>query len=237
MLKEFAQYLVSLKPNQVYSIEGATYSDHDLARVPKYIPRPRPCEVTGLDGVVKLIRTEAKKMPAPIMVRVKSPKEVDAFSALDEDMERFPLCIAKSDVPGFQDGFRPYEAAIIELRSRYIPNADIDYLLDLLSRINKENGVTTNDNGVSQTVEARSGISLKKMENIRPRVTLAPFRTFHEVEQPESEFLFRLDDDGDVGLFEADGGAWKQAAKQNIYDYFALTLAPEIEAGTVVVMM
>ena len=36
-----------------------------------------------------------------------------------------------------------------------MPGEGVDYLLDLLSRINKENGVTTRDNGVSQEVEAR----------------------------------------------------------------------------------
>ena len=35
------------------------------------------------------------------------------------------------------------------------------------------------------------------------------------MEQPESEFLLRLDDDGNVGLFEADGGMWKKAGALN----------------------
>lgn len=33
MLKEFAQYLVSLKDNKTYNIHGDTYSDHDLVRL------------------------------------------------------------------------------------------------------------------------------------------------------------------------------------------------------------
>ena len=33
MLKEFAQYLVSLKDNKTYNIHGDTYSDHDLVRI------------------------------------------------------------------------------------------------------------------------------------------------------------------------------------------------------------
>ena len=46
---------------------------------------------------------------------------------------------------------------------------------------------------MSQEVEARSGISLKSMLQVRPRVVLRPYRTFLEVEQPESEFLLRMD--------------------------------------------
>ena len=38
------------------------------------------------------------------------------------------------------------------------------------------------------------------------------FRTFLEVEQPESEFLLRVDPDEGIGFFEADGGIWKLEA-------------------------
>ena len=71
------------------------------------------------------------------------------------------------------------------------------------SRMSKDSGVTTRDNGVSQEVEARQGVSLKALVQVKPRVALRPFRTFLEVEQPVGEFLLRLDDDGNVGLFEA----------------------------------
>ena len=33
MLKEFAQYLVSLKDNKTYTIHGDTYSDRELVRI------------------------------------------------------------------------------------------------------------------------------------------------------------------------------------------------------------
>ena len=76
-----------------------------------------------------------------------------------------------------------------------------------------KNSVTSEDNGVTQTVEARKGIALKAREQVKPRVPLCPFRTFLEVEQPESEFLVRMREGGEIGLFEADGGMWKLDAK------------------------
>ena len=75
------------------------------------------------------------------------------------------------------------------------------------------------------------------MVAVKPRVPLRPYRTFLEVEQPESEFLLRLDDNGNVGLFEADGGMWKQTAKASITAYFEEKLAQEIKDGKIVVMM
>lgn len=71
---------------------------------------------------------------------------------------------------------------------------------------------------------------------IKPRVMLRPFRTFLEVEQPESEFLLRVDPDEGIGFFEADGGIWKLEAKKNIADYFLKNMGDLIDAGKVVVM-
>ena len=71
---------------------------------------------------------------------------------------------------------------------------------------------------------------------VKPRVLLRPFRTFLEVEQPESEFLLRVHPEEGIGFFEADGGIWKLEAKKNIADYFNTNLADLIEAGKVVIM-
>lgn len=237
MIKEALEYLVGLKENKTYEINGEKYSDRVLNRVEPYIPRPKTVDVSGLDSIVAMIRTEAHKFTGPMYVLVEGPTEVRAFSALDADMKRDCIIRATADVPGVKTGYMDYESFIIALRSKFIPNDDVAYLLDLLSRINKENGVTTSDNGITQTVEARSGVSLKATVAIKPRVTLAPYRTFLEVDQPESEFVLRLSGDGDIGLFEADGGMWKLAAKRNIADYFAREMESEIEEGTVVLMM
>ena len=239
MLKAFAEYLVGLKDNKIYTIHGETYSDNRLTRIAKYVPYPKRITVNGLDSVISLTQREIKRLPAealPIFIQVGDARHINVFSGLDSDMERYDLYYATCDAPEFKPGWRDYNTAIIELRSMFRDNEGSAYLLDLLSRISKEDGVTTMDNGVTQQVEARSGISLKVKESIRPRVKLIPFRTFTEVEQPESEFLTRVDDNGNIGFFEADGGAWELAAKDNIVRYISLRLTDLIDAGYVVVM-
>lgn len=237
MLKAFANYLVSLGENKTYEINGHTYSDHPLELVEELRPKPKEIGLKSLDALAKIIRQEIGKLPRPIFVNVVDAKTVSAFSTFDEkDCFRTYAYKAVCDVPTFHEGFRPLEQAVIELRSRFVPGEGVDYLLDLISRVNKENGVTTTDNGVSQTVEARSGVSLKMMVTIKPRVMLTPYRTFLEVEQPTSEFLLRLNDDGEVGLFEADGGIWTLTAKDRIAAYFEAELADLIESGCVVVL-
>lgn len=184
----------------------------------------------------KLIRTELEKVGTTIMVQVKSNDTVEVMTTYLSDFSRNTLYRAKADAPGLRTGFRGREVALIELRSLCIPNEGTAYLLDLLSRMTNENSVSTNDNGVTQTVEARQGVALNALVEIKPRVMLRPFRTFLEVEQPESEFLLRVDPDEGIGFFEADGGIWKLEAKKNIADYFLKNMGDLIDAGKVVVM-
>ncbi|MEB9776454.1 hypothetical protein P4K25_31445, partial [Bacillus cereus] len=67
-------------------------------------------------------------------------------------------------------------------------------------------------------------------------VQLSPYRTFVEVEQPESKFVFRMREGARCGLFEADGGAWKLEAMNNIKEYLKEALAQEIESKKVFVL-
>lgn len=238
MIKEAIQYLVSLKNNKTYEFHGDVYSDHELSRVVPHVDHPSRISVTGLDSVVKLVRSELDMFAnLPLFIRVDGARKVSVFTTYDDTMDRDNLYEATCDVPDFREGFRQYEQAIIELRSKFMPSEGTEYMLDLLSRISKDNGITTRDNGVSQEVEARQGVSLKAMVNVKPRVSLRPYRSFLEVEQPESEFLLRLDEEGNVGLFEADGGMWKMTAKERIASYFEEKLKADIAAGKVVVMM
>lgn len=57
------------------------------------------------------------------------------------------------------------------------------------------------------------------------------------LEMSMGAILERVDDNGNVGLFEADGGMWKQTTKASILSYFEEHLAEEVKTGKVVVMM
>ena len=231
-----APRLTELKETKIFEIGGQTYADASLTRIPPHVDRPDCISVSGLDSICKLIRTELEKVGTTIMVQVKSNDTVEVMTTYLSDFSRNTLYRAKADAPGLYTGFRGREVALIELRSLCIPNEGTAYLLDLLSRMTNENSVSTNDNGVTQTVEARQGVALNAVVEIKPRVMLRPFRTFLEVEQPESEFLLRVDPDEGIGFFEADGGIWKLEAKKNIADYFLKNMGDLIDAGKVVVM-
>ena len=240
MLKEALQFLVGLKDNKTYEIGGKTYSDHDLHIIEEKPNYRRSIEFGSLDSIVKMIKTELPDYTdgtEPIFIRIKDHLNVEVFTRPDgREVRTWPYSATCIDA-SFRDGWRDQQSAIIEIRSRFIPTEGSEYLLDLISRINNEQGVHTADNGVSQTVITRQGVALSSQEAIRPRISLQPFRTFREVPQPESEFILRLSDDGKVGLFEADGGIWKMEAKDNIKNYLETYLEDEVNAGTAVIMV
>lgn len=238
MQKEALEFINHLKDNKIYEIGDRTYSENELIEItpPRYYALER--QVNSLNSIVSLLSNEIHHHKnLPVFVEVNSARSVTVYTSYDDHMNRSNIYKAVCDTPQFREGFREREQAIIELRSKFIETDDLKYVLELLSRISKDNGISTEDNGVTQTVEARQGISLKSKVAVRPRVSLRPYRTFLEVEQPESEFLLRLNDDGDVGLFEADGGMWTVAAKKSIHDYLESALKPLVDDGKVVVMM
>lgn len=181
MLAKMIDKIVSLKETKIFEIDGQTYADASLTRIPPHVDRPDCISVSGLDSICKLIRTELEKVGTTIMVQVKSNDTVEVMTTYLSDFSRNTLYRAKADAPGLRTGFRGREVALIELRSLCIPNEGTAYLLDLLSRMTNENSVSTNDNGVTQTVEARQGVAT-------PRSSSCPRRsgsgTFPSVSPP-----------------------------------------------------
>lgn len=237
ILAEFVEKIVSMKDPQIIEVGGQKYANQRFEWIRPHVDRPERYSVSGLDSIVQLLHKEIDAVGGFAFVRVGGPETVYVSTSYMPDMSRDALYEAKADVPGFRSGWRDAEQAVIELRSLFIPGEGTKYLLNLLGKMSKDSGVTTKDNGVTQTVEARAGVSLKQNVEINPRVKLQPFRTFLEVAQPESEYLLRVDEDGRIGLFEADGGVWKLEAKRNVKEYLADALADLIEAEKVVVMM
>jgi hypothetical protein len=237
MLKELVEKITSLNENKIHEINGEFYTEKRLERVAPVINRPTPIKTYSLDSIVKLISSEIDAVKSRVFIQIEDVDEVVVFTSWDNMFVRSTLYTACFRGIEQSPAWRSHDAAMIELRSRYVQNEGSEYLLNILSRITDENSVTSRDNGITQEVEARRGVSLASKEVIKPRVKLIPYRTFSEVEQPESEFLVRLREGGEIGLFEADGGAWKLTARENIRKYFEENLKEFIENGSVVVMI
>lgn len=237
MIAEAIQKIIDIAKPSTEVIDGKLYSDKPMELIDTAKKHVKEIKVSGLPGLVELVKSEAilyASSDDPLFVEIVDPCYVRVFGSLDGDLDRTVwYSAAADDVPGFRSGYRTYEEFVIELRSRFVPNEGIDYLLDLFSRMDISEKSTSEDNGITQQVTVRQGISLKDMETVRPIVKLMPYRTFFEAAQPESEFLVRVDREGAIGIFEADGGMWKRTAKEYVFAWLASALLNETTDGSV----
>lgn len=183
--------------------------------------------LTGLaDYLTKKIDGESRK---GIFVTVEDPSSVVVQNDVaDETDRRYEPVNATADTPELVfDRYIRKEEMMIMLQSRFVENGERNELLEQLGTVVADEELRQEDDGVGQTVTTQKGIRRSEATIVNP-VNLRPFRTFTEVEQPESPFIVRLKktDDGIlVALFEADGGAWRNVARQSIKDYLEVAIA------------
>lgn len=141
-------------------------------------------------------------------------------------IERPQLVSVRASVPVIPfSNWRDQEEFNIMLQSMFIDDADRNLVLDFASHLKIEKGAEVQDNGISQMATVRDGVaSLAQAKTPNP-VTLRPYRTFNEVEQPASQFVFRINKLANLSLFEADGGKWKLEAVESIANYLKNELA------------
>ena len=224
MIKEALQYIVGLGKAEEHVINGACYSDKPLHRIDTYYPKADAIEMHTLTSLVDYIKSEVDEMPPRMIVEVKSPTEVELYSQLDPNRDRDSLVVASARVPGFEfDRFVEHEKFCINLQSKFIPSDDRELILKFAGTVEAGSVSEYGDDGVTQKATIKTGLASKGDAIVPNPVCLRPYRTFLEVEQPESAFVFRMKQDnyGSVmcAVFEADGGAWKMDATQAIKEY------------------
>lgn len=229
MIKKALEYIVGLKAPQLNEINGETYSDKELHRI-SYNPKASSIEMTTLTSLVEYIKANVDSMYEKMIVHVESPTKVKLYSQLDDERIREYMVSVEAQIPDFQYGrYMGHESFLIALQSKFIDGDDRALLLRFAGTV--ENGTVAQygDDGVTQKATIKTGIASKGEAVVPNPVKLRPFRTFMEVEQPESAFIFRMrqsEANGvDCAIFEADGGAWKNAAMKNIKDYLQYELA------------
>jgi hypothetical protein len=120
------------------------------------------------------------------------------------------------------------ESFHIALQALFVDSEDRKKVLSIVGTVKSEKAQTSLDDGVQQTVETKRGLVLGTGNEAIPNpVELEPWRTFREVAQPSSFFIFRAHDGPAFALYEADGAAWKLEAMQSIKEWLAERL-PDI---------
>lgn len=230
MIKKAIEYIVDLAKPNTQTVNGHFYSDKSLYRI-SYNPKADPIEMNTLSSLVDYIKANIDEMEfAKMIIHVQSPTRIELYSALDEDRNRECLVRVNAQLPSFSfDRYTEHEAFCINLQSKFVDDLDRALLLKFAGTVESGTVASYGDDGVSQKATVKTGIASKGEAIVPSPVKLKAYRTFVEVEQPTSEFIFRMKQDSRAGiecaLFEADGGAWKIEAMKAIKAYLERELA------------
>ncbi|MBJ8205487.1 hypothetical protein JDS91_30115 [Bacillus cereus] len=225
--KDALEYVVGLGNVETHDIDGQTFSTQRLHVVEE--PTANSFTVRSLSGLVDYVKS-GFDLEGPLMIHVANPTSVTCFTAINGNYNRSTLVRAEALIPDFDFGYwYKVEKFIISLQAAFVKNADRDVMLKVVGNITEEDVKTYGDTGISQSVVAKVGVAAVGEVDVPNPVSLKPYRTFTEVEQPESEFVFRMEKGPNCSIHEADGGAWKLEAIGNIKDYLVEKLADEIE--------
>lgn len=228
MLKEAIEKILSLDVPHIETFNGRTYTDKSMSIIDKEL-RASGITMNNLSSLVDFIKKSTSDFKdGKYIVQVVSPTEVQLFSSLDADRKRETLATVVAEIPKFNFGqFIENEEFVIGVQSKFLnDDAEINdkpIILQFAGNVKAGTVAEYGDTGVGQKAAIKKGVaSLQEVEVPSP-CRLMPFRTFTEVAQPMSSFIFRVKDNDRYGvtcaLFEADGGAWKNEAKANIKAY------------------
>jgi hypothetical protein len=225
MIKEAINRLLELAvPNQIEH-QGIKYVDKQMH--PILPPKPAALNVVTLTGFMDYVHRNVDELVEEnVMIHVVNFYTVVLIEALDDYEKR--TTYIKAQLPDnfmFNDFERWWtqEEAVISLQKSFVQTEARDNLLRIIGNLSSERVQKFSDDGVTQKVNLTAGTTLinREAETVPNPVKLAPYRTFREIIQPESDFILRVKDAKEdqpplIAIFEADGGMWELEAMRKI---------------------
>jgi hypothetical protein len=233
MEAEAIQQIVKLTDDPEIEIGERHYTVRNLRPIEE--PRAPTLPFRTLTGLVDYIRSGIDKPNlTEHVLHVAQPSVVGLLSELHPlDRKREFLAGAELQEEGFPfDEWQDQENALIGIQTLFVDTTQRAALLKALGTMTADEIQTHMDDGVTQRVTAAAGVALADRRDLPSPISLAPFRTFREVDQPESLFVVRVRKQGErlaVALFEADGGAWKLEAVKRVAAWLREAVPEELK--------
>lgn len=215
MNETFIQKIVDLAAVQQFEINGRVFTSEKV--FPVRLPEVTGINCHTLTGLVDFYQsTMSENDQVRAIFHVEDFNKVSLVSDIfgtEKQRETFITATAYRQEELF-NRYYGHEDFMIKILSCFVQDGTTADVLKIVGNLKLDAGATYSDDGLTQTVTAKTGIT--KVENIElPNpITLRPYRTFADIEQPESKFILRLRQrDGiQAALFEADGAGWKNDA-------------------------
>lgn len=221
MIKEAIDRLISLGEMKLSESNGKMYIVGAGKVDPLKPPMAQTLTINTLSGILGFVGIFIE---APgVMIHVANHKTVHVIDAQYTDgwKTRSTHLTSVHESPTFQFGqYYDVENFIIAMQSMFVQDETTAMILKVVGNVKDEGVSNFSDDGVTQKVTAKTGISIVGSVNVPNPVILRPYRTFIEVEQPASMFVFRMKggqgEQPKCALFEADGRMWRLSAINTI---------------------
>lgn len=238
-LREALQYLVSLGNPDLVKVGDRDYTAVTLRPVVE--PKVNPLGVHTLTGL-----TDYLSQPAPIeglvdhsrlFIQVESSSLVNLYGILDpkwKERDHFIQVTMPRMEPYPFEQYLDIEKFVIQIQAKFVQDEMTKAILARVGNITASAVKNVEDDGTTQQIQIRAGINRSVLADVPNPVTLRPYRTFNEIEQPASKFVLRLKRGDEktgamptVALFQADGGQWELEAILKIKEWLQAKL-PDI---------
>lgn len=236
MLREAIDRILSLSAPHVMEINGEQYADRQMTRIPREL-RTESLEVHTLSALVDYIKngcddnSDQTDINRRFVIHVEDYNRVHLTRELNGDRCRETVLDAMDKTDTFPFGrWLSTEEFIIGMQAFFVTDETVRNLVKMVSNVTDNKSVQQSDDGMSQSVTAKTGIVTSSVVVVPNPVELHPICTFSEIKQPARSFIFRLrggDNGVSVALFAADGNAWKHRAIESIRDYFLANIPAE----------
>lgn len=231
-IKDAIKYLVNLgeeaaKP-EVIEIAGKTYCTKSMTRYGKE-EMAAPLTACSLNSLLDYLHSNTNELHDRMIIHIEGPTHVRLISGLTKERNRECLFEVKTNPNGFSfDHYYDQENFIINMQTAFEQTDETALILTVAGNVENKTVANYGDDGTSQKATISKGIAGKEDVIVPNPVSLRPYRTFLEVEQPESKFIFRIREDGngapEFKLVGADGGMWKYTAVNRIKRYIEVSL-------------
>lgn len=215
---------------------GIKHSYEQLHPIAK--PVQKTLHVESLEGLTSYVNANIDGVKRKdCVVHVIDNRTVELLGAVDPAYKVRPVYV-HAEMSGKLspypfDRFIEHEDFMIKLLCLFQSSQDHEDFIRRVSVIRKTDHDEIEDDGVSSKTSKSQGTNTPGIITDRKAyvVNLKPYRTFPEVEQPESQFIFRIKNDDPIrcSLMECDGGAWINKARENIKVYLAKELNDHVD--------
>lgn len=246
MLVEAMNWIKQHAAPNIREIDSATWADKEMHIVRNTLSMDKVnfFTLTSLVDYLKSNVDVPNEFVQHIFINVVSPDHVAVYSEANKDnhFTRTPIADVSAMLPVVKIGeWVDQTEFCIMLRANFIdsvytdgediilPDTDKEALIRVASNIVSGTIAEYEDTGISQKATLKTGIQEAEDKLLPEKVVLCPYRTFLEVKQPKSEFIFRAQDSKfggvQLSLREADGGRWKLDAMAAVKEYLTDQLA------------